>query len=364
MDKNAYRSELEKLQFTESGKAALADALMVQQRRSGQYRRAPWVKRGMAAVLAAVLLVGTAAAVTASLWDDYFGSLDQSQKSVVETLSGDLPAAVTCNGATITPLDAFGAEGVLYLMLEVEAPAGTILPVLDEEEAVYWLSGGVQPETQMKLETPEGKAVEDISLSTDITCLEDEDPTDNRITMVVHLSADQDLAGLTLCIPGLWKWQTDNTFTPIFTGDFDFFLAEDMGKDSTMTLDVDGVITQTPWGPITLETLEISPLGVRWSYRIDEATAQAAEQEAREMTENQTGMVVQSADGSNMAMEVSITPDAQVALVLEDGTEVQAYGGFSGEENGVQNRASSFQTPVDLEQVDYLLWGGTKISLH
>lgn len=95
---------------------------------------------------------------------------------------------------------------------------------------------------------PDGKAVEGISLSTDITCLEDEDPTDNRITLVVNLSSDQDLAGLTLRIPGLWKWNTDNTFTNVFTGDFAFSLEEDMGKDSVVTLDVDGVVAETTWG--------------------------------------------------------------------------------------------------------------------
>lgn len=80
-------------------------------------------------------------------------------------------------------------------MLEVEAPAGTVLPVLDAEEAVYWLSGGVDPEVRMCLETPDGKAVEGISYSTDVTCLEDADPTDNKVTLVVNISADQDLAG-------------------------------------------------------------------------------------------------------------------------------------------------------------------------
>lgn len=363
MDKNVYRSELGKLRFTEEGKAALTEALMAEQELPARHRRNPWMKRSLAAGLAAVLLVGTAAAVTVSLWDDYFGTLDQGQQAVVETLSTGLPAAVTSGGATITPLDAFGAEGVLYLMLEVEAPAGTVLPVLDEEDAVYWLSGGVEPEMRMRLETPEGQEAEEISCSTDVTCLEDTDPADNKITLVVNISADQDLAGLTLRIPGLWKWKTDNTFTPIFTGDFAFPLSEDMGKDSVVTLDVDGVVTETTWGTITMETLDLSPLGMRWSYRIDEETAQAAREAEQEAANDPPAMVVLGEDGSPIAMEVSITPSAPLTLVMQDGTEVQTSGGFCGEENGIQVCSGSFQSPVDLSRADYLLWGETKIPL-
>lgn len=364
MEQNVYRNELERLRFTEKGKAALTDALMAEQTAGESRRHARWMKRGVAAALAAVLLVGTAAAVAGSLWENYFGLLDQGHQEVLESLSKGLPAAVTSNGATITPLDAFGAEGILYLMLEVEAPAETVLPVLDEEEAVYWLSGGVDPAVRMRLETADGREREDISYSTDVTCLEDDDPTDNKIIVVVNLSADQDLSGLTLHIPGLWKWETDNTFTPIFTGDFPFLISENMGNGSAVTLDVDGVTTQTPWGPIALRTMELSPLGIRWSYRIDDATARAAEQVAEEMSQDQNGMSVQAADGSQLAMEVSITPDAPVSVVLKDGTEVSVSGGFAGEEDGIQVCSGAFAVPVDLSQADHLLWGDTEIPLN
>ena len=363
MDENVYRSELEKLRFTQDGKKDLTEALMAEQAVPA-VRRCTWWKRGVAAAVAAVLLIGTAVAVASPLWEKYFGPLDEGQRTTVETLSGNLPAAATSNGATMTPLDAFGAEGVLYLMLEVEAPAETVLPVLNEEEAVYWLSGGVAPAVRMRLETPEGKEVEGISFSTDITCLEDQDPTDNRITLVVNLSSDQDLAGLTLRIPGLWKWNMDNTFTPIFTGDFAFTLEEDMGKDSVVTLDVDGVVAETTWGPITMESLQLSPLGMRWSYRIDEETARAAREAEQKAANEPPAMVVLGEDGSSIAVEVSITPDAPLTLVMQDGTEVQTSGGFCGEENGVQTCAGSFAAPVDLDQADYLLWGETQIPLR
>ena len=75
MDKSIYQSELEKLRFTKSGKALLTDALMAQQTAQEPRRHGRWMKRGMAAALAAAVLVGTAAAVTLSLWENYFGPM-------------------------------------------------------------------------------------------------------------------------------------------------------------------------------------------------------------------------------------------------------------------------------------------------
>ena len=363
MEQNVYRSELDRLRFTEQGRAELTDALMAEQ---AAPRRSPWVKRGMAAVLAAVLLVGTAAAVTFPLWEAYFGPMDQGQQAVVEALSGTLPAAVTSNGATMTPQAAFGGQGALYLMLEVEAPEGTVLPAL-EGDAVYWLSSNDDPEThRMRLETAEGREVEDLSYSIGVTCLEDGDPTDNKIALVVDVTADGDLAGLTLRIPGLWKWEIGDKsiFAPIFTGDFAFPISEDMGEESVVTLDVAGVTAQTSWGPITMETLEISPLGARWTYRIDEATAQAAQEAEQAAMEEPPAVTAVDEDGAATAARLTITPSAPLSLVLKDGTEVSVTGGFLGEEDGLQVCSGSLPAPLDLSEADHLLWGETRIPLN
>lgn len=364
MEQNVYRSELERLRFTESGKAALTDALMAEQAAPDVRHRSPWLKRGAIAALAAVLLVGTAAAVALPLWEAYFGPMDEGQLAVVDQLSETLPPAVTSNGATMTPLAAFGGHGALYLMLEVEAPAGTVLPTLGEEEQ-YWLSSNDDPEIRrMGLETAEGVQPADLSYSIGITCLEDADPTDNKISLVVDVTAGGDLEGLTLHIPGLWKWGSDNTFTPVFTGDFDFPISEDMGEDCVTALDVAGVTTQTRWGPVTLETLELSPLGARWTYRIDEATAQAARKAEQAAAEEPPAVTVLDEDGSATAMAVEILPSAPLSVVLEDGTEVPVAGGFFTEEDGLQVCSGSFAAPVDLSRADHLLWGDTEIPLH
>ena len=361
MKKNVYQSELDRIGLSDAGKAFMVDGLMEKQLESRSDRSRCWRRHGLAAALAVALLVGTAAAAVVSLWDGYFGHLDEEQRGVVEHLSETLPAAVTCNSATITPLNAFGAGGVLYLMLEVEAPAGTRLPVL-EEEGLYYLAGGAEPEVQARLELPDGQAVENFSYALDVTCLEDEEPDDNRICLVMKVTAQGDLAGLVLRIPGLWIWGTDGSFTPVFTGEFTFPLSENMGAENTVKLDVKSIATKTPWGPITLETLELSPLGVQWTYRIDETTAQAAAQEAAQMSENQAA--VQSADGSDSPMEVELVPGVRMTLVMEDGREIEVNEEFSGKKKDLQICSGIFGAPVDLSQASHLLWGDAKIPVN
>ena len=364
MEQNVYRSELERLGFTEAGKAALTDALMAEQVAPDARHRSPWLKRGAIAALAAVLLVGTAAAVTFSLWEGYFGPMDEGQLAVVERLSETLPDAVTSNGAAMTPLAAFGGHGTLYLMLEVEAPAGTVLPALGEEEQ-YWLSCNDEPGLRrMGLETAEGVQPEDLSYSIGVTCLEDADPTDNRISLVVDVTAGGDLTGLTLHIPGLWKWEADGSFTTVFTGDFDFPISEDMGEDCVTALDAAGVTTETRWGPVTLETLELSPLGVRWTYRIDEATARATGEAEQAAAEEPPAVTAADEGDSETSLETAILLDPPMVLVMEDGARVPIASGFHGQEDGLQVCSGSFAAPVDLSRADHLLWGDTGIPLN
>ena len=45
MEQNVYRNELERLCFTEKGKAALTDALMAEQTAGESHRHVRWMKR-------------------------------------------------------------------------------------------------------------------------------------------------------------------------------------------------------------------------------------------------------------------------------------------------------------------------------
>ena len=139
MDKNVFRTELDRVSFTPAGREALTDALMRAGAAPPVRRPVNWAKRGMAAALAAAALIGSAVAA-GTLWDQYFGHLDEDQQEVIETLSRELPAAES-NGTTMTPLAAFGDQDFYYLMLEIRAPEGTVLPDYGEDEGFYQLFG-------------------------------------------------------------------------------------------------------------------------------------------------------------------------------------------------------------------------------
>lgn len=91
MDRNVYQSELDRVRFTEAGKSALADALMTGRAESEQRRgRGSWMKRGAIAALAAVLLVGTAAAVGVSQgWIHFFSSEEEILQATLAGTDGD-----------------------------------------------------------------------------------------------------------------------------------------------------------------------------------------------------------------------------------------------------------------------------------
>ena len=91
MEQNAYRSELDRVRFTEEGKSALTEALLIERAAPAEKRgRGPWMKRGVAAALAAVLLVGSAAAVTVSQgWLHFFTSEEEILQAAMVEVEGD-----------------------------------------------------------------------------------------------------------------------------------------------------------------------------------------------------------------------------------------------------------------------------------
>lgn len=360
MDRNAYQSELDRVRFTEAGKSALADALMIGRAESEQRRgRGPWMKRSAAAILAAVLLVGTAAAATVSLWDGFFGGLTSSEQAVVDTLSGNLPGAVSSNGAVITPQAAFGADGVFYLMLEIQAPEGTVLPALDGEQGTYQLfDAEIVNGEWLELREIDGSDV-DFSYSMEPTWLEDDDPTDNVIRVALSILADGDLEGKVLHIPGLWKQSETKEYTEIFSGDFDFTLSSGLAEEGLLAVDVTGITTQSPYGTLTLDDLELSPLGLRLGYHYDEDTAQAT----WEAESSGGDALVTSDDGEALKFSDMVTPSAELVLVLRDGTRVEIANSFGGGGAGWAEQSGFFTRPVDLTQADHLLWGDTEIPL-
>ncbi len=291
-----------------------------------------WLYRGMAAAVAAVVLAGSALAA-GTLWDRYFGHLDEGQQEVIETLSRDLPAAES-NGTTMTPLAAFGDQDFYYLMLEIKAPEGTVLRDYGEDEGYYQLFGDTLEE-DVTLTDAGGQ---DVLCTLDYDWFND-DPSDNVLTAVIRLWSmeDADLCDGTdkvLHIPGLWVQSPDKIYTPVLTGGWDFNIGAHSGGMESLTPDVAGVtVEDADCGVMTMEYLRLSPLGMRirhsWS-------------EPRE----------------------GIYPGAPLSVVMEDGSEVflEDTVGSCGE--NWNEEYGPFETPIDLDKVAAVRWGTAEIPLN
>ena len=143
------------------------------------------------------------------------------------------------------------------------------------------------------------------------------------------------------------------------TGSWDFPLSAQMGSASAMEVKAAGTTTSWIGGTLTLETLRVSPLGLTMTYRYDPEELRALEE--REAA--QSDMVVTAEDGSAVPMMVEYIPTAQISLVLRDGSQVCEGSAFMGGQDGLRTLSTTFERPVDLSSVDYILWGETKIPL-
>lgn len=322
----------------------------------------------IAAAVAAALSVSAFAADrifgAGELFQDFFaregGSLSQGQLDTIDQLghaageaAAQLPAAVTQNGATITPLAVIADENIYYIRLRVEAPEGTALPDLDGDTQGYY-------QLKASLETPEGAYME-FGYNEVKTVLDDDDPTDNRKEFVLCFLTPEgetdlkfnDEVSKTLAISGLWIQSPDKEYTPIFTGDFVF----DFGlsfQSQTIDLDAAGLTWHDELIDYTntIQALSLSPLSL--TYRVD----------------------------CSLPRNDSVGPFfGDIKIVLKDGTvffsESQDYDAMrnyiqtrpvtlpiTGEPWGAFRNYIPFDQPLDLSQVDYVQYGDSKIPVN
>ena len=329
-----------------------------------------------AAAVAAAFTVSALAAgrlLGGELFGDVFSrgndSLTPGQMEAIDQLvqtfegrDGSIPAAVTDNGASITPIAALADENIYYLRLRVETPEGTALPDLDWERdgACYQLFG---PETadRLTLEPAQGAYPADaFGYQLDFRPLPDSEPNDNVKEFVVqftNLSDDgialNDGVSKVLTIRGLWTQSSDKNYTPIFTGTFAFDIGLNF-QSQAVELDADGLTWRHDLLDYTntMQTMTLSPLSL--SYRVDST-----------MPENdhigaQVGALkIVLKDGSVFYSE-STEYDEQLARYIQ---EENITLPLTGEPTGVFENYILFDQPLDLSQVDYVQYGDNKIPV-
>lgn len=330
MEQNVYKNELNRVAFTETGRAALTDALL-------EARPAPrrnWTWKGLAALLAAVLLVGSVGAAAGPVWNRFFDSLDEEQQAVIDTLSQELPAAES-NGTTMTPLAAFGDQDFYYLMLEITPPEGVTLPNYSEDEGFYQFMDGEG--IRMSLTDAQGR---ELNNNWEYSWAERSSEA-APLTAILRIWPREDVdfsdgTDKILTIPGLWVQSPDKEYRPVLTGSWSFNIGSCTGGIQSRTLDVSGVAVSRDYcDSLVLDSMRISPLGMRWRY-------------------HWTGL-----------KDPVVLPGAEVSVVMDDGSEIRIdsdMGDFNDEECWSEVYGP-FESPVDLEHAVSVRWGEAEIPL-
>lgn len=330
----------------------------------------------IAAAVVAALSVSALAATHMFKGGELFGdvfskdrgsALSQGQMDAIDRLvqtfqgqDGSIPAAVTDNGASITPIAALADENIYYLRLRVEAPEGTALPDLDwdRDEAVYQLFG---PEAadRLTLEPAQGAYPADaFGYQLNFRPLPDSEPNDNVKEFVVQFTnlSDEGIAlndGVSkrLTIHGLWTQDSDKVYTPIFTGEFAFDIGLNF-QSQLLDLAVDGLTWSTRAEDgfrgvaydvtNTVKQMSLSPLSLSYRYTT-------------------------TLPKDNNWIGAGLGP---VEIVLKDGTAILCIQGCDTDVGDSQIGTRElegfvvFDQPLDLSQVDYVQYGENKIPVN
>lgn len=353
MEQNVYKNELNRVAFTETGRAALTDALL-------EARPAPrrnWTRKGLAALLAAVLLVGSVGAAAGPVWNRFFDSLDEEQQAVIDTLSQELPAAES-NGTVMTPLAAFGDQDFYYLMLEITPPEGVTLPNYSEDEGFYQFMDG--DGIRMSLTDARGR---ELNNNWEYSWAERSSEA-APLTAILRIWPREDVdfsdgTDKILTIPGLWVQSPDKEYRPVLTGSWSFNIGSCTGGIQSRTLDVSGVTVSRDYcDSLVLDSMRISPLGMRWRYHWT-----APEKEPVPSVEAVVG--ISGEDGEAVEVLRAFMPGAEIAVVMEDGREISLSGTMgSCDEDACWNESyAPFEAPIDLGRAVAVRWGTAEIPL-
>lgn len=318
------------------------------------------VARGLLiAAIVAVMCTATVAAARLGVADSfkgYFGDLTAEEKQLMEEMgTTDMPAPVTSNGTTITPLAVYGDAYNYYIRLMVQAPEGTVLRIPDSQtEGDLMLRG---TEEDGILET----AGYDFSGMGYSVKWEDSIPGDNVLEGVLHMDLqmlDDSAAkkvgehimrfddGLpkALHITGfaVYDMYLGQYGEKMMEGDWRFALPDLSAQAAPVEVDTSGLTVEStePGRMIYLDAFRVSSTYIQVKYdsdSIDDFDAPPCE------------------------------PEGGWALVLDDGTEVA--GDDSDVGGGSYNNSHvdlyyRFAAPIDVTQVDYIRFGDQIIPVR
>ncbi len=285
-------------------------------------------------------------------------TVNESHLKVIDEHGKIVNQSVTQNGATVTLLALYGDEYVLNLYFRVEAPEGTVLP----DGLKYRFAKG----TFTAVRPPPGYD-RDWGGSNVPEAIPDEDPTDNVKDFILSLKHGRDGSEnpamkqwnfhddvpKTVVLPGFYiktgyekvDYRYKDTYERLFLGPFEF--------DITNTHEV--------------KRKEIDVTGCEYSGHVQTAWHPGKEIYEFDYTYTVTPTrLTVSPFTAEIELLHSTSGDYQYAIVdfqivMKDGT-THTYGEFGGyvcceSGDGWAKNVVRFTTPIDPEQIDYILIG-------
>lgn len=325
----------------------IKERTMEQIRQTKRPRRRMGVRLLACAALAAVFTVSAMAAYhlwgPGELFDPFFtlesAPLDDGQKELLDQIGATNLPPVTSNGVTLTPLAAIADEHTLYLRLRLEAPEGTVLPDMGEQEDhIAHGVGLVDADTGERLNWGMQKA----------RFLPDDTPGDNSLELVFML-----LGG-----PNGANWVDGTSKTLTIT---DLILCPREPEDAEKTY-LEGEWSFSLDSFYQGKEVEINTIGaVRW----DEET------ERMVTLEGLTRSPLAASYTISYPVEESWEfVDLQLELVYKDGSSVTIDGGGGKGSHGPDGQGGTdyftgvrnFDAPLDLRELDHLQYGGCRLE--
>lgn len=306
-------------------------------------------------------------------------TVGQEQIQVVSDLGKVFQeTSVESEGTTMTLTAAYADENVIHLYFQAEAPEGSVLP-----DGIRYTFYDSNSEDWHILELPEGAPYEISGYFVDVEALPDENPADNRKDFHVTIQSQSgmemkfnDGVSKLYHITGIYEQVVDQY------GDQDGYKCLAPGQ---FTFDI-GIANEAKVVELDVTGLTYGGHKVRtWTH--DSPCKASCEENLTGETDPENGLPVheESFDYTVTPEKLAISPlsadwkcsytctddrvsfDLAFRVVMKDGSSplMTGGGGNISETEHWTSGTKYFSTPIDLEQVDYILIGDPEInSIH
>lgn len=297
----------------------------------------------IAAAACLVLSMGIIAYATNASFVNWFQSVfsgPPAQEEVYEQLSAGGMTSCSSNGTTITPVAAIADNAMCYIRLRIDAPESTELYVPGNDNEFLQLSNGTY---DLLVNKESGK----IEPGCYALHWEDTVPGDNSVDVVITFYGQTGLTHFndekvrTVNIHSIWLQDCYKNYRVVLTGDWSFdvvFPAGEVRELDVKELEVhrliNNEINDIDEEKMTLTQMRISPLSLEVAYRFTSRN------------------------------EDTVLGPGTVLVVMNDGQKVQCASGGGEDGCGWTHLTYTFDTPIVVDEVDYIQFGSYQIKVN